>query len=88
MIETHEVQDRGMQIMKMNFILDCIIAVLVRLAVLDAGLETAAAEPLSHRVRVVIASVTTTLANRCTTEFSAPPYDRVIEQTSATEICQ
>ena len=48
MIQSHQMKNGGVQIVKVHFVFDCIIAVFISLTILYSALETTATEPLCH----------------------------------------
>ncbi len=79
MVEAEQVQDGCLQIVKVNAVLSGVVAVVVRATVGGARLDSRTGEEKGHRMRIVIASVTT-LANRRAAKFCSPQDQRVLQQ--------
>ena len=60
-VQTQLVQNCGVQVVEVDFVLDGIIAVFVGFAVPNPGLHPSTTKPHRHRMRVVIATITATL---------------------------
>ena len=55
MVNAHEVQQRGLEVVDMNGFVGDVVAELIRFAVDDAGLHTAARHPNRETARVMVA---------------------------------
>ena len=56
-VDAQAVQDRGVQVVDVDGVLDDVVAVVVGLAVGDAGLDAAAGQPDREAARMVVAAV-------------------------------
>ena len=85
MVEAHQVQHRGVQVVNMHPVLDRVVAELVRCAVHRARFHPAARHEDREAVRVVVAPVGS-FGKRRPAEFAAPDHQRLVEQAPALEI--
>ncbi len=90
MIEAETMQQRRVPVVMMNDILDRVMAPFIGLAVNVAALETAAGDPLTKAVRVVIApaflAAGVVLQNRQPAHFAAPMNDRRVKQAALLQV--
>ena len=56
-IEPQQIQHRGVQIVEVYLVLHRLVPVIVRRAVLQTRLHSAARQPVSERLRIIIAAV-------------------------------
>ena len=75
MIQAETMQDRGVQVVDVDAILDGVQADVVGRAVADAALDAAAGHPDREAVGIVIAAVAA-LAHRRAAELAAPDHQR------------
>ncbi len=64
-VEAHQVQDRGVDVVDVDSVLDGLVAELVGGSVLDAALDAAAGHPGGEGVRVVVAARATLASRTC-----------------------
>ena len=89
-VNSHDVQDRGLQVVNMDGVFDDVVPEVVRGAVGDPRLYAAARDPAGETARVVI----TTVISCCqlslrvirSSEFAAPDDEGVIEQPALFEV--
>ena len=86
-VESHLMQNSGVEVVKVNLILYGVIAVLISFSVLNPGLHATSTEPHCAGVRIVIPAITA-LGNRRTAKFSSPPDKSVFEQSAFFQIRQ
>jgi hypothetical protein len=86
-IETHQVQDRGMKIMDVHFVTFGVPPELIGRTVGQASLYATTGEPHGKSKRMVFASIRTLCCWR-TPEFPAPDDKRFIEQSALFQISQ
>src|SRR6516165_10125291 len=80
MVETHQVQDGGMQVVVVDAVFDGAVAELVGGAVDMAALDAAAGQPHAEAQAVMIASPA--LRGRRSTKLAAPDDQCVFQQTA------
>ena len=89
MIESHEVEDGGVEIVDVDGVPDDVVAEVVGLAIY-AGFYAAAGHPDGKAAGVVVAAIVLfgegTLAIVCAAEFAAPDDEGLVEQTALFEI--
>ena len=73
-VEAEQVQDRGVEVVDVDFVRRGVEAELVRLAERGAGLHAAAAQPHRETIRVMVSAVVASLDHRSAAEL-APPDD-------------
>src|SRR5690349_2536570 len=78
MIEPHQVQDRGMQIMDMNAVLRRMPTELIRRAIGHSAADTTACEPHGESKRMMLAAIVS-FGSRSTAELAAPHNQRIFE---------
>src|SRR5437016_5673161 len=78
-IQTHEIQDGGMKVVDMDFVLNGVPAVLVGSAVNHSTLHAPARQPHGEAEGMVFPAIIS-LGGRRAPELAAPEYQRVIEQ--------
>ena len=81
MVQAHEVQDRGMQIMDMGAVFHGRQAEFVGGTIGETGFDSATSHPDGETIVVVIASFLA-FGGRCSSKLSAPNYQRFVEQTA------
>src|SRR5260221_2615241 len=91
MIEAEQVQDRGLEVVNVDGILDDVKAELVRRAVSQPALHAAAGQPHRVSARMMIAAERTAergirLDHRRAAEFAAPNHERVVEQAALLQV--
>src|SRR5215467_13942029 len=92
MIESEQIEHRGVEVANLNRIFDDFISHIVGLPVADAGSYSAACKPYCECTRIVIAAnilhllPATVFSHRSAAEFSAPNHQRVFEQTTRFKI--
>ena len=90
MIYTHQVHDRGLEIVNMNGVFDNVIRKIVGLAEGDPRLHAAAGHPHAEAPRVVVAAVVGpaegALGVNGAAEFPAPDHEGVVEEAPAPEV--
>ena len=90
MIDAHEVQDGGVQVVHVHGILGDVVAELVGLAIAGAGLAAATGHPHGEAARMVVApgfgAVPLALAGDAAAELAAPDDEGVLEQSAPFEI--
>lgn len=86
-VESQQMQDRGMQVVQMNFVLHRVIAVFVGGAVAKPSLYASAGE--EHRVALrVMVSAVAALGGRRASKFATPDNERVLKQSAAFQVVQ
>jgi hypothetical protein len=86
-IQAKQMQDRGVEIVDMNFVFDGGEAKLVGSAVDRSAFDAAAGKPHREAIRIVITSVAV-LGRRRATELAAPNHERFFQETALLQICQ
>lgn len=81
MVQTEQMQNRGVEVGHRDFLVLHIIAEFVRLAVRHTTADAATSQPDAEGVRMMIAAVCS-LSCRSATEFGAKDDERVVEQTA------
>ena len=91
-VDPHQVQDGGVQIMHMDGVLRDVVREVVRLAILETSLHTPAGHPHRPTAWVVVASVIFTgqsaLAVHGASKLTAPNHQRVIQHAPTFQIGQ
>ena len=85
MVETEQVQDRRVEVVDVDFVLNGFVAVIVGQAVGEAALHAAAGHPHGEGFVVVVAPIVA-LRVRGAAKFAAPDHQRVLEQPALLEI--
>ena len=89
-VDAQAVQDRGVQVVHVDRILRDVVAVVVGLAVGDAGLHAAAGQPDGEAARMMVAAVVVgrelALAVDRAAELAAPDDQRVVEQAALLQV--
>ena len=85
-VEAEQVQQRRLQVVDMNPVVDHVEAEVVAGAERDAGLDAAAGQPHGEGVGVMVAAVTAALHHRRAAEFAAPDDQRVVEHAALLQI--
>ena len=89
-IDAHEVQDGGVQVVHVHGILGDVVAEFVGLAVTGTGFDAAAGHPHGEATRMVVAAgfgaVPLALARDAAAELAAPDDEGVLEQSATFEI--
>jgi len=79
------VQDRRLEVVDVDRVLDCVEAKFVRGAQGNARLDAAAGQPEGEGIAVVVAAQRRLiLAHRCAAELAAPEHQRLVEQAATT----
>src|ERR1041384_5398112 len=86
-IQSHQVQDRRVQIMDQNRILDRLITDFVSRAVTHAAFDPAPGHPYEKSLVVVVAAQIA-LGHRHAAELSAPNHQRGLKKTPALQVRQ
>jgi hypothetical protein len=91
MVEAHQVQQRGMQVVNVHAIFNRPIAKFVRAAPRHSTADSTAREPHGKSVMIMIAAGRYATANRyfncrCSAKFSATDDDRVVQESSLSKI--
>ena len=84
-VEAELIEDRGVDVMNMNFVLDGVEAELVGRAEGGAGFDAAAGHEHAETVRVVVAAVLA-FGHRGPAEFTAPDDEGAFEESPALEV--
>ena len=71
-VKSHEMQDRSVQVVDTNSVLDGLVAQFVRRSVARARFRAAPGQPSRKGMRIVIATCTAGLDQRQTTKFATP----------------
>src|SRR5690554_3990654 len=82
MVETEQMQDRGVKVIERADILYRFLAEFVGHPIANAGLHARPGHPAGESVGVVIASACTLLEERHAAELSAPHNQSVVEQSA------
>ena len=89
-VDAQAVEDRGVEVVDVDGVLDDVVAEVVGLAVDDAGLDAAAGQPDGEAAAVVIAAVVVVavraLAVDGAAELAAPDDQRVVEQAALLQV--
>ena len=92
MVDAHQVQNGGIQIMNVNGVLGDVVREVIRLAVLKTGLHTPASHPHRPTPRVMVTSVIFScqraLAVHGASEFPAPDHQSVVQHAPTFQIGQ
>ena len=86
-IDAQEVQDRGVEVVDLDLVLDGVVAVVVGGAVDGAAFDPAAGQPDGEAVGVVVAAVGS-LRHRGAAEFAAPDDQGRVEQAARLEVLE
>ena len=91
-VNTHQVQNGGIQIMNVNGVFGDVVGEVISLAILETGLHTPSGHPHRPTPGVVVTPVIFTreraLAVDGASEFPAPNHQRVIQHAPAFQIGQ
>ena len=79
-IEPKDVQHGGVQVVRVDFVIRCGVAVIVGFAVAEAAFHAATGQPYGKAVWVMIAAVLIALRGWRAAEFTAPKHQGVLEQ--------
>ena len=90
MIDTEQVQRRGVQIVHGYLVLDHVVAVFIGRAVNRSAFDSASREPHRETVRMVIPPETVARSLRCrrAAEFSSPDHQCLVEQPARLQVLQ
>ena len=77
MVQAKQMQDRGMQIVHVRFVFDCMVPEFIRFAEAESGFDATAGQEDRKTVWVVVASGAIVLSVRGAPKFPAPPNERV-----------
>ena len=81
MVQTHQVEDRGMQVMHLQPVADRLVAELVCLPVGDPSLDAPPCHPDRIGMGIMISPwLGPRLGNRQPSEFTTPDQQRVVQQ--------
>ncbi len=86
-IDAELVQDRGVQIVKMDLVLDRVVPVLIGFSVRHPATNAASGHPHRKSVRIVVATISV-FGCRSASEFSAPDNQGFFKQSSRLEILE
>ena len=87
MVDAHEMQDGGVDVVNVCFVHHGLEAKFVRLPVAHAALHSAAGHPHAEAVRVMVpAGRTFAFAERHATKFAAPHDERGVQQPALLEV--
>ena len=86
-VHAKQVQDRGVPIVNVHLVHDCLITVLVRGAITESTFHSATCHPGRVALVVVVAAVTA-LTVRRPPKLASPDYQRVFEEIALFEIGQ
>src|SRR6185312_7819947 len=85
-IETEAIENRRVEVMDVDLVLDDVEAEVVAFADRNAGLDAAPRHPHREGVRVMVATVVTALDHRRTAEFPAPDHERAVQHSALLEV--
>ena len=88
MIQSQLMQDRGVQVVHVDLIVNRLTAELVCFAISESGSNSSTCQPDGEPARVMIASGPRLFGIGCPSKLATPPDDRIFEQPSPLEICQ
>jgi len=77
-VQTHQVQNRGVQVVDVDFVLDDVEAELIGGSVCQSAFYAAAGQPHCEGVWVVVAA--SSLSGGGAAEFASPHYERFVKQ--------
>lgn len=84
-VQSQQVQNRGMQIMDMHLIAGGVETEVIGGAVTEPCFHSAAGHPIRERMRIVVASIVS-LGRRRSSELGAPNEQRIFQQASQLQI--
>ena len=84
-IESHQVQNSGMQIVEVNFILHSIVSIVIRLAIGQASTHASACHPDTKPMWIVVTAIGI-FGSWSAAKFSAPDHKGFIQHTALFEI--
>ena len=87
MVDAHEMKDRRVEVVHVDFVFDRVPAEFVRRAVDDAAPDAAAGQPHGEAEWMMFAPVRTFRGGRAT-EFTAPDHQGFIQQTTRFQVLQ
>ena len=82
-VQPHQVQDRGVQVVDVDGVFGDLVAVFVGAAVAEAALDSAAGEEAGETTAVVVAAARSQVLPRGAAKLGAADDQRVVEQTRA-----
>ena len=88
-IESQLVQNRGVQVVNVDLLIDHFVSEIIGLPVSHAGTKATACGPHREGIDVMVPSahfVVTRFAHRRSSEFPAPNHDRIVEETALFQI--
>ena len=89
MVEAEEVEDRGVEVVDADPILDCFVAEFVARTMRHAPLHASSCQPHRESVRVVVAAgLIPLLRDREAAELPSPDNERLVEEPAPVEILQ
>ncbi len=80
MIEAKQMQDRGVQVMHVDSVLDDIESEFVRFAEHESRLDSAAGQPHREGIGMMVPAIVAPLHHGCAAEFPAPDDERIFKQ--------
>ena len=87
MIQTSQVQYRGMDIMNVGLVLDCLESELIGRSIADSALDPATGKPHRKTVGIVVpAGCIFPFAERHATKLPPPDHERFLQQSPLLEI--
>ncbi len=79
-IKPKKVQDRGMQIVDMNWVFDDVEDQFISLTMQVTGFDSASGKPHREAAVVVVAAIVSALYHRRAPKLDTPDYERVFQQ--------
>ena len=86
-VDSHQVQDRGVEVVEVDLVFNSVIAVFVCASVDKPGTDTTSSHPHRESVRVVVAAISV-LGGWCPAEFTAPDHQCLVEEATGLEVGQ
>lgn len=77
-VDSEQVEERGVEVVHMDFVFGCIETEVIGGPVTESGLNSCAGQPPREGMGIVIASVVT-LGGWCPAEFAAPEDQGIVE---------
>lgn len=85
-IESEQMQDRGVEVVDMDWVLDSVEPKVIGFAVDPAFFQSTAGHPNAEGSVVVVSTIIATLDHRRASEFASPDHEGVFEQSESFEI--
>ena len=86
-VEAEQVQDRGVEVVHMNFVLGDLNAVIVRTAVANAGSDAGAGHPRTKHGRMMLAAFIFGIGHKgSASKFSSPNDQGIVQHAARFEI--